>query len=161
MEAVPYLMIGRTHYRYTQYFNFTYQRSGHLWQNRFYSCALDEAHYWKALCYVERNPVRAHMVEAATAYRWSSAAAHLGASDETGLLDIAAWQARMPAEDWCERLGLPEEETEMAILRCTTHTGRPLGGTEFLLPYEELLGRRLHPLSVGRPKKMKGERYGK
>lgn len=25
----------------------------------FYSCAMDEAYYLKALCYVERNPVRA------------------------------------------------------------------------------------------------------
>lgn len=49
----------------------------------------------------------------------------------------------------------------MPILRCTTHTGRPLGSTEFLLPYEELLGRRLQPLSVGRPKKKNGERYEK
>jgi hypothetical protein len=29
---------------------------GHLWQARFYSCALDQAHVWAALAYVERNP---------------------------------------------------------------------------------------------------------
>ena len=34
--------IGRTHFRYTQYVNRLHKRSGHLWQGRFYSCALDE-----------------------------------------------------------------------------------------------------------------------
>jgi len=41
--------IGRTHGRYTQYFNATYRRSGHLWQNRCYSCALDEEHLLRIL----------------------------------------------------------------------------------------------------------------
>jgi len=34
--------IGRTHFRYTQYINRFHRRSGHLWQGRFYSCALDD-----------------------------------------------------------------------------------------------------------------------
>ncbi len=32
--------IGRTHWLYTQYVNRLHGRSGHLWQNRFFSCAL-------------------------------------------------------------------------------------------------------------------------
>lgn len=39
--------VGRTHFLYSQYIN------------RFYSCLLDETHLWRALAYVERNPVRA------------------------------------------------------------------------------------------------------
>ena len=31
--------IGRTHFLYAQYVNRVHGRSGHLWQNRFYSCA--------------------------------------------------------------------------------------------------------------------------
>ncbi len=53
---------GRTHFRYTQYINRLQKRSGHLWQNRFFCCALDEDHYWTAMAYVEQNPVRARMV---------------------------------------------------------------------------------------------------
>ena len=89
--------IGRTHGRYAQYFNKTYGRSGHLWQNRFYSCALDDEHYWLALAYIDRNPSRARLVGDAGAYRWSSAAAHLGGTDETGLLDLITWREQMPA----------------------------------------------------------------
>jgi len=40
--------VGRTHFLYTQYVNRLHRRSGHLWQNRFYSCALDEVHLWRA-----------------------------------------------------------------------------------------------------------------
>ena len=68
--------IGRTHYRYTQYVNALHGRSGHLWQNRFYSCALGEEHFWTALAYVERNPVRARLCRKPWRYVWSSARAH-------------------------------------------------------------------------------------
>ena len=34
--------VGRTQFRYTQYFNRSHQRSGHLWQGRFSSCALGD-----------------------------------------------------------------------------------------------------------------------
>ena len=36
--------LGRTHYLYTLYINRTHGRSGLLWQNRFFSCAVDPAH---------------------------------------------------------------------------------------------------------------------
>ena len=41
--------VGRTHFLYSQYINRFHKRSGHLWQNRFYSCVLDETHLWRAL----------------------------------------------------------------------------------------------------------------
>ena len=81
--------IGRTHFAYTQYVNRLHGRSGHLWQNRFYSCMLDEPHLWSAMSYVERNPVRARIVRVAWRYRWSSAAAHVGGGDDSRLLDTA------------------------------------------------------------------------
>ena len=40
--------IGATHLRYTQYVNRLHRRSGHLWQGRFHSCALDRRHLWLA-----------------------------------------------------------------------------------------------------------------
>jgi len=49
---------GRAHGRCAQYSNSLLQRSGHFWQNRFFSCALDDTHLWAALRYVELNPVR-------------------------------------------------------------------------------------------------------
>jgi len=51
--------IGRTHNDYARWLNFRRGETGHVWQNRFYSCALDETHRWLALRYVEWNPVQA------------------------------------------------------------------------------------------------------
>ena len=82
--------LGRTHLLYAQYVFKAQGRSGHLWQSRFYSCALDEAHAHNAAAYVELNPVRAAMVSAPWEYAWSSAAGHCGVGgDHSGMLDFA------------------------------------------------------------------------
>ena len=54
--------LGRAHYDYAREFKRGQQRSGHLWQNRFYSCPLSGKHLRLALRYVDLNPVRAGMV---------------------------------------------------------------------------------------------------
>lgn len=66
------------HMRYAQYMNKKREVRGHLWQGRFYSCILDEAHLYCAIRYVERNPVRAKMVRDPWDYFWSSAQWHVG-----------------------------------------------------------------------------------
>ena len=80
---------GRTHFMYTQYANRRHERSGHIWQNRFFSCALDAPHGWNALAYVELNPVRAGIVRRAWHYPWSSAAGHCGVRDDDPVVDLA------------------------------------------------------------------------
>lgn len=59
------VLLRRVHGRYAQYYNARSGRTGHLWQNRFFACVLGPEHLWAALAYVERNPVRAGMVERA------------------------------------------------------------------------------------------------
>ncbi len=44
--------IGGAHFLYAQYVNRSYDRSGHLWQVRFYSCALAESHFCSAMLYI-------------------------------------------------------------------------------------------------------------
>ena len=101
--------IGRTHWLYTQYVNRLHGRSGHLWQNRFFSCALDEPHLWTALRYIECNPLRAGATRAAWNYPWSSAAAHVGTrADASGLLDLTSWQREWPRRRWRAQLA-PEQ----------------------------------------------------
>jgi putative transposase len=145
--------IGRTNFLYTQYINRRHRRVGHLWQNRFYSCTLDNVHLWRAVCYVERNPVRARIVRLAWRYPWSSAAAHTGRRDTTGLLDLDAWRRTWKPVAWQEQLGAPEDEDQVRGLRRSTHTGRPLAAEGVLSRLEHRLHRRLRPLPVGRPPK--------
>ncbi len=71
--------------RYSSYFNKKNRRSGHLWQGRFYSCPLHRDHALEALRYVERNPVRAKMVQFPWEYEWSSAREHVGFIEEAGI----------------------------------------------------------------------------
>jgi putative transposase len=149
--------IGRTHFRYSQYINRFHRRSGHLWQGRFYSCALDERHLWLALKYIELNPVRAHLCRRAWRYDWSSAAAHTGESAPVEVLDLHWWHQQFSAEAWRKELAGGLTEEEVARMRVRTQTGRPLGSDAFLSKLETLLGRRVRALPVGRPKKNDGE----
>ena len=149
--------IGRTDFIYTQYVNSLHGRSGHLWQNRFHSCALDEGHFWRALAYVERNPVRAKLVRRPWRYPWSSAAAHCGEADPSSLLNLAKWQQMVKAVsgDWRAALGRPDDDERIQALRHSTLRGRPLGSDRFISKLERALGRRLRPLPIGRPRKTK------
>ena len=40
------------HGRFSQYWNTEQKRSGHLWQNRYYSCAVEEAAVGRVIAYV-------------------------------------------------------------------------------------------------------------
>jgi putative transposase len=145
--------IGRTHFHYSQYINRVHNRSGHLWQGRFYSCALDGRHLWPALKYVELNPVRARLCRRAWRYAWSSATAHTDEKAESELLNLSRWYKRISAEAWRKELAEGLTEAEVARIRLRTGTGRPLGSDSFLSKLETLLGRRVRPLPVGRPRK--------
>ena len=144
--------LGRTHLRYTQYVNYLHKRSGHLWQNRFFSCPLGREHFWKALRYIEQNPVRAKMVRRAWRYEWSSAAAHLSGDDPSELLNMSYWKKISSQMDWRQVLTQAQSEEEIEKIRLNTHTGRPLGSDSFISKLEKMLNKRLRPLPVGRPK---------
>ncbi len=156
-EQALALAVGRTHWRFSQYINRFHGRSGHLWQNRFYSCPLDDDHFWTAMVYVERNPVRARIVRKAWRYPWSSAAAHISGKDKTGLLDLDDWHARKPPA-WEPLLSQPQDAAIQETLRRHLGRGRPLGSDKWLARLEARLGRRLRPLPPGRPKGWRKEK---
>jgi putative transposase len=125
------------------------RRTGHLWQARFCSTAMDEEHFWAAMLYVEQNPVRAGLAERAELWRWSSAPAHCDT-----LLDLVRWRARFDASRWQRypALGAAGGQVEDRI-RAATLTGFPLGSEEFRQSIEAQLGRPVSPRKAGRPKK--------
>ena len=124
--------LRRTHGRYSQYSNARRVRSGHLWQKRFYSCAMEETHLWSAIRYVELNPVRAGLVPAAAEFRWSSAAAHLSGKDTPHLLDMQFWSSSGGARHWKELLASPGDERQLKRLKLATYSGKPLGSEDFV-----------------------------
>jgi len=145
--------IGQAHYQYTLYFNKQYGRCGHLWQNRFYSCPMDDEHTDAALVYVDRNSVRARLSVRAWDYPWSSAKAHIILEDPTGLLNLTRWAERIAFTNWQTLLGEEEDETFISTIRNATFLGRPLGSKEFISRLEAQLGCSLQSKPVGRPPK--------
>ena len=136
--------VGRTNYEYAVYLNGRRRRSGHVWQNRFYSTSLGRSHLLAALRYVDLNPVRARLADKAVSYPWSSAAAHVAGRDPAGLLDEEAWRELCPLDDWGEALATATPDEQLAErLRQATRTGRPLGSPEFISALEARLERTL------------------
>lgn len=133
--------LRRAHGRYAHYLNARRNRSGHLFQNRFFSCALDTKHLFAALSYVERNPLRARLAESPEAFPWSSAAAHLSGRDPRGLLDLDFWRDVGGAERWRGLLASPEELAVIRLLQRGTFSGRPVGDDAFVSQVESQLGR--------------------
>ena len=145
----------RTNQLYSQYINRMHSRSGHLWQDRFFSCTLDQDHFQRALVYVERNPVRARLVRKAWRWQWSSASAHCGMDKESDLIDISSWKKDIRFALWKKLLERPDDEKLVSKLRLATSRNRPLGSDSFIAKLETKLGCRLRPLPRGRPAKRK------
>ena len=143
------VLLRRVQGRYAQYFNTLSGKSGHLWQNRYFACALGAKHLWNALAYVDQNPVRAGVVDQAQQYPWSSAAAHISGNDTAGILDMSWWRREACDLEWDVRLREADPDTVLALRRCT-YAGRPFGDDAFVTELSVKFGRYW---SRGRPKK--------
>jgi len=147
--------LGRTHAEYALALNRTEGRSGHVWQNRFFSSPLDARHLLRALQYVELNPVRAGLVPQAWDWPWSSARAHIREAPVDPMLD-SNWRDHLGGWDfagWRECLLAGLADSELKLMRRAWRTGEPLGSQEFTAELEERMGRRLRVLARGRPRK--------
>ncbi len=150
--AVPHsedglrLAIGEAHRRYTRRVNFREDWRGHLWQGRFASFVMDEPYLLAAARYVELNPVRAKLVVAPSAYRWSSARAHLKGKDD-GLVRVRPLLEM--AGSWRRLLTSAVSEEELHEFREHERTGRVLGDEDFQQRLERQLGRVLRRQKPG------------
>ncbi len=136
---------------YASYFNCKYGLKGRLWQGRYYSAVLDESHFWAALRYIERNPVRAGIVPCAEHYRWSSAPAHCGLSQDALLSPLPPAAALLGS--WSDWLKAGDSQAQLEFIRKCTKTGRPCGRDSYIRELEQTTGRVLIPQRVGRPSK--------
>jgi putative transposase len=145
--------LARTHSEYASSLNRTQQRSGHLWQNRFFSCPMGPTHLHRAMLYVDLNPVRAGLVKTPEDWEWSSARVHAsegladplmqgGWSKYFGWWDPSLWQS-------CLRGAIPDED--LREVRRATVVGEPLGTRDFLEQLEHETGKTLKVSRRGRP----------
>jgi len=137
--------IGVVHKKYTRLIHFRKGWRGYLWQGRFFSVPLSDQYLYRAVRYVERNPVRAKLVQSAQDYQWSSARAHVFNTKDPLLpenllnLGIDNWAAYLAEDDAKDR----------EIIARHTSTGRPLGDDDFISRIEKLTGRILRKQKPG------------
>ena len=144
--------VGLTNQVYTQYLNRKLKQSGQVWQNRFYSCIVENNDtLWTVARYIECNPLKVNLADNAEEYRWSSAKAHItGSKDE--LLYNPSWLAEQDRASYVDFICQSDDEAEK-LLRTATRTGRPFGSESFIDGMEFLLNRTLRPRKAGSPKK--------
>lgn len=137
---------------YTQYFNKKYNKSGRLWESRYYSCIVDKENYlWSATRYIEQNPKRAGMVNIEEEYPYSSAVAHVtGIANE--VLDEEIFEEEGRSE-YIDFLHSPIRDDIIDEIRYCTKTGRPLGNEIFVKTIAQSLGKNLIKQPRGRPRK--------
>ncbi len=131
-----------------------YQSSGHIWQGRFKAFPIEEdEHLRKVLRYVERNPLRAGLVERAEDWAWSS----LPATRRRGR---PSWLDPGPAprrRGWLKQLNGPgPKEAELASIRRSVERGTPFGSVEWTTKTAEAMGLESTIRPRGRPKKVEG-----
>jgi len=149
--------IGRM---YVRYFNYTYQRSGTLWEGRFKSSLIQSERYLLELHrYIELNPVRADMVDEPSEYSWSSYGCNaLGVESELQTpheLYLALGKTKQ------DRLENDRQLFEAHIgvdllknIRDSVNKGLALGNKRFVAQIEELTDKRISPRKAGRPRKL-------
>lgn len=149
-------MLGRY---YVQYYNYSYQRTGTLWEGRYKATLIDtEAYLLTCMRYIELNPVRAGMVTHPSEYPWSSY--HHNALGQPS-------QLLAPHMEY-ESLGKSDEERQAAYrqlfkhrisehsitaIREATNKAWVLGNDRFKQRIQKKLERRVEPKPKGGDRK--------
>ncbi len=116
--------VANVHRRYAARINARNEWRGHLWQDRFGSVVMDEAHLYTAFAYVSLNPVRARLVQRAQDWKWSSVRAHLSGVDD-GLTTPEPLHARV--DNFADFLDQDHGDEDFTALRQSEIIGRPIG----------------------------------
>ena len=138
--------IGGTH---TMRYHAHYHTSGlgHIYQQRYKSFPIqDDDHFFVVCRYVERNALRAELVDRAQDWPWGSLWRWLQKPEPDPKL-LSPWPiARL--RKWVERVNEPLTEQELAIVRLSAQRGRPLGDEGWVTS----TATRLHLESTIRPR---------
>jgi len=154
--------LAEAHRRYTRHINAREGCTGFLFQGRFASYPMDDAHLMPAVLYVERNPVAAGLAQRAEDWRWSSARSHVAGRRMAGdpLTNVAAigtyvrnWKAMLRHGLEAANLA-PERDAEAQAIEARLRTGRPLAAEQWIASQEAALDRKLAPGKRGRKLKI-------
>lgn len=142
--------IGEAHRRYTNHINQRQGWSGHLFQNRFFSYAVDEQHTLRAARFIETLPITSGITNKPENYLWSSAKFRVKVIGNPVLKQFPTFDSVI---DWKDFLSRPMDMAELKTIQTHLQTGRPRGNNLFLDMIEEKTGRPVRPQKRGRKPK--------
>ena len=122
--------------------------SGRVWQGRFKAFPIQhDEHLLTVMRYVERNALRAGLVDDAVAWPWGSLAWRAGSERKTFLADCPV---KLP-DDWIRWVNAPQTATELAELRAGENRQRPYGTEQWVDRTAAELGLQSSLRPAGRP----------
>jgi len=123
---------------------------GHLYQSRYKSFPVEnDDHFYAVVRYVERNALRAALVERAEDWRWGSLHQRAHQADGPPLCD---WPLPQPP-DWTKYVNAPQTEAELEAIRRCVRRGRPYGDAVWTAQTAQQLGLQSSLRRRGRPRK--------
>jgi putative transposase len=145
--------LAEAHRRYSRRINFREGWRGYLFQGRFASYPMDDAHLMTAVRYVENNPVAAKIVARAEDWHWSSARSHIAGERAKGdpLTDVKALGRHVKNWRALLRIGLEamDDLASAEEIEARIRIGRPLASPEWIAAAEAAMNRKLAPQKRG------------
>ena len=126
--------------------------TGPVYQGRFKSFPVQsDDHFLTVARYIERNPLRAELVERAVDWPWCSLWRRCQDDPALGEL-LSAWPVEIPAA-WPAIVQGPQSEAELESLRRSVARGRPFGGDRWAQRTDKRFGLQSTFRPQGRPRK--------
>jgi putative transposase len=129
--------------------------TGHLYQGRFKAFPVEaDDHFLTVLRYVERNALRANLVQAAEDWRWGSLWRRVRGSETSALLSDSP--VSLP-RNWRHLVNAAQTEPELEGLRRSVTRGMPYGSEEWTKRVVRRLGLEWTIRPRGRPRRTPAE----
>lgn len=140
---MQWLLTTHTHRHHARY-----KTSGRVWQGRFKAFPIEhDEHLLTVMRYVERNALRAGLVERAEDWRWGSLSWRTGSAPGPRL---SSCPMQLP-HDWRAWVNAPQTPTELNAIRDCVNRQRPFGGARWVEDTAAQLGLESSRRPQGRP----------
>lgn len=114
---------------HSRHYNDQFGKVGHVWQGRFKATlAQTDRHLLTVMRYVERNALRASLVDAAEDWKWGSLRWRMSRSS---VFELAPPPIALPS-GWQEFVNQPQTPVELAEIRASVNRQRPFGDPQWV-----------------------------
>jgi putative transposase len=126
--------------------------TGHVYQGRYKSFPVEtDEYFYQVVRYVERNALRANLVQQAEEWRWSSLWRRINGTRKNKAL-LGTWPMVKPRQ-WHRLVNQPQTDTELDALRRCAVRGQPYGSDRWVERITKELSLESTMHARGRPKK--------